>query len=218
MSACRWKSRTRSSLVAAAALVLLLLAGCTEDSPDPEPTGSQGPEVVVDWSERPTEPLRLAGGFTAVGCPGDAPFLCISKDGVTVGLVEYFSFPAPDEPAAKGLDDVIEEDYGSFTSDREVLCPAGFEVRTVDPAAADVGGAGGMRSEYSVVDAAGETVERYVKYWAVAAGQVHLLSAEAQGENSCSPAEGEVFSSSLLTEFEQAFRTVAEGSRFPEAS
>lgn len=216
MNSLGWNRITRRLLVAATAL-MLLLAGCTADSPDPgpttpAPTGSPGPEVAIDWSQRPAQPVELAGGFTAVACPGDAPFLCISKDGRTVGFVEYLSFAA--SPGGT-LADVIQDDYRSFTSDRETTCPDGFEVRTVEPASAGVGGGDGMRSEYSVVDESGETVERYVKYWMLAGDQVHLLSAEAQEEKSCSPAEGEVFSDSLLSEFEDSFRAVAEGSRFP---
>jgi hypothetical protein len=199
--------------------LVLGLAACGNRSPEPgetsaTPSATPTLEVLIDWSDRPARPVELSGGFSAVACPGDAPFLCISKDGRTVGFVEYFSFPAS---AGKDLADLIEEDYGSFTADRETTCPAGFEARTVQPAAAGVGGSEGMRSEYSVADEAGETVERYIKYWAVAGGQVHLLAAEAQEEKSCSPAEGEVFSDSLLTEFEDSFRAVAEGSRFPEA-
>lgn len=155
-------------------------------------------------------------GFRARGCPGDAPFLCVARAGEAVGLVEYFSFPVSQ---GAGIDSLIEDDYRTFTEDREGTCPAGFEVNTEEPAVAEVGGSEGRRSGYSVVDGGGRTVERYVKYWAVQDGRVHLVSAEAQEEGTCSPGEGAVFRDAVLTDFEPSFAAVAEGSRFPgEAS
>ena len=181
-------------------------------------TGSAGPEpvrsaVTIDWAERAQGPISVGNGFTVEGCEGDAPFLCVIKGGEPVGQIEYFSFAAPaGNETIRGL---IEDDYRSFESDRQSICPAEFEVKTVEPAEAEVSGRDGFRSEYSVADGNGKTVERYVKYWTSAGGQIHLLSAEAQEEGSCSPGEGTLFTDAVLTDFGEPFAAIAGGSVFP---
>ena len=181
-------------------------------SPSPQATAAPAPAVLVDWSARPTQPLALEDEFSVQGCPGDGPFLCVSRDGETVGSVEYASYPASPGTRVASL---IEDDYRSFTDDRQGSCPPEFEVKTEEPADAEVGGSEGMRSGYSVVDGDDRTVERYVKFWAVEDGRVHLMSAEAQEEGTCSPGEGVVFRDADLTDFEPSFAAIAEGSRFP---
>jgi hypothetical protein len=201
-----------------AVVAVLFLASCGGGAPEPsqsptsQATASPVPAVPIDWSARPDEPVSLAGGFSVQGCPGDAPFLCISREGDEVGLVEYLNFPASPGTTVDGL---IEDDYRTFTEDREGTCPTEFEVKTDEPAGAEVGGSEGRRSGYSVVDGDGRTVERYVKYWAVEGGAVHLVSAEAQEEGTCSPGDGAEFSDAVLADFEPSFAAVAAGSRFP---
>lgn len=202
-----------------AAISVLLLASCggsgspePSQSPTSQPTDSPVPTVTIDWSARPAEPIALAGGFSVQGCPGDAPFLCVSRAGDAVGALEYFNFPASPGSTVESL---IEDDYRTFTEDREGTCPPKFDVRTEEPAGAEVGGGGGRRSGYSVVDGDGRTVERYVKYWAVEGSRVHLVSAEAQEEGTCSPGDGGEFRDEVLADFEPSFAAVAEGSRFP---
>jgi hypothetical protein len=205
-----------------AVIAVLFLASCggrspeTSPTPTSQPTDSPVPTVTIDWSARPADPIALAGGFSVRGCQGEAPFLCVLRAGEEVGLVEYFNFPA--SPGTT-VDALIEDDYRSFTEDREGTCPPEFEVKTEEPAGAEVGGKEGRRSGYSVVDGDGRTVERYVKYWSVEGEQVHLVSAEAQEEGTCSPGEGAEFRDAVLADFEPSFAAIAEGSRFPsEAS
>lgn len=203
----------------AVVVAVCLLTACGGETPEPgrspssQPSDSPVPAVSIDWSARPTQPLHLEDGFTVQGCPGDAPFLCVSREGDTVGSVEYGSYPASPQTSLASL---IDDDYRSFTEDREASCPPGFEVETEEPADARVGGTGGKRSGYSVVDGDGRTVERYVKFWAVEYGRLHLVSAEAQEEGTCSPGEGAVFRETVLTDFEPSFAAIAEGSVFPE--
>ncbi len=203
------------------AMVLVVLGGCADEAPTTEPTpSSPSPpslEVVIDWANRPTDPVLL-DGFSVRGCEGDAPFLCILRETAGVGVVEYFSFQAPVGDPDEAVAGLVRDDYQSFTTDRSATCPDEFEVRTEEPQDAEVGGSGGLRSEYSVVDGAGRTVERYVKFWSVADGRVHLLSAEAQEEGSCAPGEGVQFRSDVLTEFLPSFEAIAEGSKFPAAA
>ncbi|HEX2054805.1 MAG TPA: hypothetical protein VHJ78_13910 [Actinomycetota bacterium] len=202
--------------ISAVALAAMLLSGCTSggaDAPAPDPTSSP-PQATIDWENRPQSTVALDGGFGVKACPGDAPFLCVERDGTVVGQIEYFSF---EEPAGGGEDTLrnhVDEDYNTFRSDREG-CSEGFEVETVEPETAQVAGEEGLRSEYSVVNADGDTVERYVKYWALSDGRVHLLAAEAQEEGTCSPSEGTPFTAGGLEEFESSFEVLAERSRFP---
>ncbi|HEX2179150.1 MAG TPA: hypothetical protein VHL54_06485 [Actinomycetota bacterium] len=199
--------------------MVFLLAGCAGSSPTTDPTeaapGPSTPEVAIDWSNRPSDPILLSDDFSVQGCEGEGPFLCVSHEGQPVGAVEYFSFQAPGGDPADALRTLVADDYETFTADRSAGCPEGYEVRTEEPGEAVVGGEDGLRSEYSVVDGDGSTVERYVKFWAVSEGRVHLLSAEAQAEGSCAPGEGVQFTNELLTGFEPSFSEIARGSRFP---
>jgi len=196
--------------------VFLALAACTGGGADipGEPPPSPEPGAAIDWADRPTETVALNGGFGVIACPGDAPFLCVQREGNTVGQIEYSSYPALESVGARGLQGRIEDDYSQFTSDR-TGCTEGFEVETVEPEETQVAGRDGMRSEYSVVNPQGETVERYVKYWLLQDDRVHLLVAEAHEEASCSPGEGVNFTDDGLTNFEESFQRVAALSRFP---
>ncbi|HYN99083.1 MAG TPA: hypothetical protein VEU28_05365 [Actinomycetota bacterium] len=201
--------------------LVLMLAACGDaEDPSPgqtsqSPTASPVAAVTIDWAARPPAPVELGDGFTVQACPGDAPFLCVSRESEAAGFIEYFPFPAPEGDAQDALRELVDDDYRTFTEDRETTCPSGYEVETVEPAAAEVGGEEGLRSEYFVTDAGGKTVERYVKHWAIAEGQVHLVSAEAQEEGSCSPGDGGQFTDAALTDFEPFLAAIAEGSRFP---
>jgi hypothetical protein len=204
--------------IGAMALAAVLLAGCTgggADQPKPDVTSSPA-QATIDWGNRPRETAALDGGFGVKACPGDAPFLCVERDGSQVGQVEYFSFDAPAGAGDGTLRNLVDEDYKTFRSDREG-CSEGFKVETVDPETAEVAGKSGLRSDYSVVNAGGDTVERYVKYWLLDGGRVHLISAEAQEEGSCSPGEGTPFSAEALEDFESSFEVLAQVSRFPAA-
>lgn len=201
-------------LIGAAALLASCTGGGAEEPPPA--VSSLPPEALIDWADRPTTPVALKGEFSAVACPGEGPFLCIESRGEQVGQIEYLSFPAEQGDGPEELRSLIEDDYRSFESDREG-CAEGFEVETEEPREAEVAGGEGLRSEYAVVDAEGETVERYIKYWSSSGGRIHLLSAEAQEAASCSPSEGAPFSSRVLEDFRESFELVAEVSRFPES-
>jgi len=204
----------RRLLVGAAALLASCTGGGAEEPPPA--VSSPPPEALIDWSDRPTASVALKGEFSAVACPGEGPFLCIESRGEQVGQIEYLSFPAEQDGGAEELRSRIEDDYRGFEADREG-CAGGFEVETEEPEEAEVAGGEGLRSEYAVVDAEGETVERYIKYWSSSGGRIHLLSAEAQEAASCSPSEGAPFSSPVLEDFGESFELVAEASRFPES-
>lgn len=45
--------------------------------------------------------------------------------------------------------------------------------------------------------------------------RVHLVSAEAQEEGTCSPGDGAGFRAAVLADFEPSFAAVAQGSHFP---
>lgn len=204
--------------LAGSGLLAALIWGACGSPTTPEPVSPPGPEpvpeVFVDWSNRPSDPIALEEGFSIQGCPGDAPFLCVLHQAEVVGQIEYLDFEAPGGDPAEALRDRVADDYLWFTQDRQDGCPEGYRTETVEPRPAAVAGTDGMRSEYAVRDAQGEVAERYVKYWAISDGRLHLLTAQAQTEASCAPGEGVAFGDQGLTAFEDSFAAIAAGSRF----
>lgn len=195
--------------------------GTEVDSPDPAPPSPSetSTPVPVDWSVEGDDDVDLGGGWTAGGCEGDAPILCVAREGDAVGLVESLTFPL--EPAVAGADDPlaaqVQAILESHRSDREAGCPDGYAVVMPPPTRATVAGQDGLRYEFAVHGDGGRRVEHVVGFVAIRDDHVRLVVANAIGEGSCVvDDEFAGFTPETLAAFGDRLDRVVAGSRLPD--
>ena len=185
------------------------------DAPTDAPTdvASTPPAVTgtIDWATR-NATLVLPDGWEAPFCEGEAPVLCVHRDGEHVGVVEHAPFalssmPAVQEAIASGtvLDGaraLVDDYHASHGADREAGCPEGYQFAAEEPVEVEVAGQPGLRYGFVVIDAAGIPVERNTAYVTILGDQVHLITAVANEETSCVGAGELEFDVATLREFE----------------
>lgn len=172
----------------------------------------------VSFSDSAAPAVDLGGGWTAKHCEGDAPIICISRDGEPVGLVELATFPVdsfdlPGFQEAVADDDVEEAltilaaDFVSvFEVDRTDACGTDYELEGTTPEPATVLGREGMRYGYTGTDG-GRLVERQANHGTIVGDEVVLVNASAYSPDGCVPPEGE-FDPETLDEFTPRLRAL----------
>lgn len=88
--ATRWVVIRRCCVI----VMLLCLAACVDTSQSAPPSTTT-PPITVDWND-PDLDLEVGGGFRLRNCEGDAPLLCIERDGSTIGVIELTDHPGGD--------------------------------------------------------------------------------------------------------------------------
>ncbi len=162
-----------------------MLAGC---SSRPEPrrsiaTPSPAP-IAIDWGELASlDPIDV-DGVTLEDCPGDAPLLCVTREGRDLGSIELNRFPREE---GQTLESLAAEHETTFTKDRREGCPAGYTVAFTEPRRLTVAGLDGIRSDFKVGDANGQLGEFDAS---VISGLVPVIDRIAAGSV---PPEGEPF-------------------------
>jgi hypothetical protein len=91
------------------------------DSPTPSQSPSEqpsdAPSYVVDWGSDAV-PVDLGDGWSVRDCEGDAPLLCVDRDGDLVGTLALSSFEPTDDLAAA---DTPDEFVGALQAFAESL-------------------------------------------------------------------------------------------------
>jgi hypothetical protein len=183
--------------------------------------GAQVPEVD-DWLARDLA-VDLGGGFLLTHCEGDAPILCLSRDGESRGIVELSAFPVasldevrqalPQGPRA-ALEAHAGDHVRSLRADRIAGCGEGY---TVTPLAFTVteGPAGPVISYGFTGARRGEPVsERTVQWAALRGDDLVLLNLSGYDDGACVPAEGEGTVADVV-EVERRLRPVVEANPLP---
>lgn len=206
---------------AASAVVLtLLLAACGSDDPTPvsappSTTTTTTPVAAsVDWAARSLT-LATAEGYAIGFCEGEAPMLCVTRDGADVGVVELASFPVSSiDVLADGDLSAWAEDFArAIARDRAAACGDGYAVAADEPVPARLGGAEGIFYRLTgTLD--GRTVERVAGVAAVVDGQLWLLTANALDEGGCLSREQELGIDDL-DRLTGTLRALAAGSALP---
>jgi hypothetical protein len=153
------------------------------------------PKAVLDWASRTGEVAAL--GWTAEFCEGDAPLLCVARDGAYVGSVELLRWPLHEVPAAaavlarggsvyQALAFAAADLLGVLEADRRIGYGPGYTTVGDVPAVLAVSGGSGLRSGYSGIFE-GRVRERTIQYRVILGDTVFLLSATAVE----TPMEGE---------------------------
>ena len=196
-------------------------AATTTASPSAVPTDSATPPAAtgaIDWSTR-NSTVVLPDGWEAPFCEGEAPVLCVHRDGEHVGVVEHAPFPLSSMPAVQeamasgtvldGARALVDDYYAEHGADRESGCPEDYQFAPEEPVDADVAGQPGLRYGFVVIDAAGVPVERNTAYVTIVGDQVHLITAVANEEGSCVGAGELEFDVATLREFEPLLGEIA---------
>lgn len=224
---------------AALALLVVFTGACssTEATPLPEPTSSPAaPDtggtplprepatapIVASWA--PDAPAtELPDGWTMRDCPGDAPIICVDRDGAIAGRLVLDSFPLDtalaaaedDEATAAALRANAESRIDGLKADRAAGC--GYEVTGDSIADVLMGGLPGVRAGIRSRSADG-TAELVMTYATVSSGQLWILVAESAAEGTCmDDAEMDLFTPSALDAFLPVLDRVVAGTPLPAA-
>jgi hypothetical protein len=174
---------------------------------------------VVDWASRAVT-LEVPG-WTLEFCGGDAPFLCISREGEHLGSMELLAWPTDDYASMRevlqnggsgqeAMAAAVADLHATVEEDRKVGVGAGYELRGDPPVRLPVGGGEGLRSGFlGSVD--GRPMERVVQYRAIQSDSVYLLSANASA--GAGPREGD-FPLEGFDELMPLLDRIAAASRF----
>lgn len=197
----------------------------TTTVPDPTttpPTTIPTEPVVIDWDDRDMS-VALDGGWTVTHCEGDAPLLCVSRDGGLVGVLERviadpFTYTTYD-PAADDETNLraIAADFISiFEQDRASGCGADYGFEPTEPTAFDFGGNSGLAYGLQGVTAGGAPSEYNLQYSTLAHGRLIFLVAAAYDEGGCPGKDGLIsFDSATLGEFQPHLETLLASSPLP---
>jgi hypothetical protein len=130
-----------------ASTVPTTLPGTTTTTTTATTTTAPSPTEIppsIDW-ENPQNPVAVGVGWVIARCEGEAPLLCISRDGDIVGVVEWFVAdpftydvydPEADEEA--NLRAIAADFIDSFVADRAAGCGADYAVDPTRSGAARV--------------------------------------------------------------------------------
>jgi hypothetical protein len=207
----------------AALLVVLAACGGGGDSAAPTTTTTitattAPPAPAFDWSD--PAPVDV-DGWHLESCEGDAPLVCVERDGQIVGLVERLEFPldsfddlaaplaAGDEEAA--YDALAAAFVRDLTADRETGCEDGYTVEPLPVIHVTTPDGTAARYGFAATTASGDPAERVVQYAAVRGDTLVLLAANASSADGCLPPEGPEFTPHLLEAFEPVFDGLVQG-------
>lgn len=193
--------------------LVLTLAACGDASGSPgtppaspvpvvpvaTPTPGDDPTaLVIDWSAS-RDTVDLGDGWSATACDGQAPLVCVARDGEVVGTVERIGFPVADPP--DGDDDVpawlaerADRFAASLAADRAVGCGDGYTVAFDAHTEVVLGGMPALRYRFTGTGADGTVRERGVAVITVTGHVETVLAANAYGPGGCVDADGSPWS------------------------
>lgn len=184
------------------------------------PTG--GSDRVIDWSD--SSPVALEDGWTVRSCEGDAPILCVERDGNTVGGVEANAFPiASFDALDPGADDktnlqlFARSFLDTFEADRAAGCGADYRFAPIDPEPFPLGGEVGITYGFVGTTADDEPSELNLQYATIQDDHVVTVVAVAYDEGGC-PGRDELsgFDSESLAAFRPYLEEILKVSPLPD--
>jgi hypothetical protein len=201
--------------LAALVLVACVLVACGDDDDDPTATTTTtsrivegGTSATVDWTAR-TSTIEGDTGFDVAFCDGDAPLLCVERDGEALGVIELNEYP---DGAVADFDAWAEDFYDSMRADRIEGCDPDYVLTGDAPEPARLSTLDGVRYGFTGT-VAGTVVERVLGYAANDGTTLRVLVANALGEESCLAREGEL-PIEIMDDLAPVLDAIARGSRF----
>ena len=198
-------NRSRIPAVAAA-LLAVTLAACTPAAEPPgtthapEPTAPSttvpDPDPDVDtpilyWNDS-SRTTNLGRGFTASACPGDAPLLCVFKDGEQVGYLEALAFPIasfpsldPDADTDTNLALFADGFFDDMAADRATGCGDEYMFERIDPERIVLGKTPGIVFGFAGTMPNGDPSEYNLQYATIVGDTILTIVAAAYDEGGC---------------------------------
>jgi hypothetical protein len=207
------------------AVALLLAAACSGGGGEEGAgtTTSTPATGAIDW--RHPEPLDAGDGWRLDDCEGDAPIVCVDRDGEPAGFLEVVEFPVASfdvmaEPLADGDDDAaldaLASSFGTdLAADRSLGCGEGYVVDPLPVTHLTTGDGPAVRYGLVGTTAGGEVSERVVQYAAIRGDSLVVLVAAAYDADGCLVAEGEEFAPDVLEAFQPVLDRVVAASPMP---
>ncbi len=185
----------------------------TTTAPTTPPTTEQPtPVPSFDWDDR--DATTTFDGWTVGYCEGDAPFLCVEKDGEVVGVIEIFlrdplTYTAYDPTTTDetNLRALAADFVEAFEMDRPSGCGAGYLVEAVEPQPFEYTNTRGLVHGFRGSFADGTPSELHLQYAALSYGRLISLVASAYNEAGC---PGKDDTTSFDVDTLEAFRPVLE--------
>ncbi len=206
-------------LLLACAVALAACSAAESASPGPpEPVGT------VDWDD-PAQVARFDGGWSVRACEGDAPLLCVERDGLVVGIVEAASYELASfsdlDPAASAdanLRALAAGFVDTFRTDRAAGCGADYRVDPVEPAPFRLGDTEGLAFGFAGTRDDGRPSEMSLQYAAITGDRIVSVAAVAYDEGGC-PGRDDLssFDTATLTEFRPMLETILSSTPPPAA-
>ncbi|HVM08557.1 MAG TPA: hypothetical protein VM345_08850 [Acidimicrobiales bacterium] len=169
----------------------------------------------ISFSETAAPMVDLGDGWEVGHCEGEAPIICVSRNGEHAGIIELSPFPVSsfhtlagfraaiergDEEAALQL--VVDDFLPTLQADRKDGCGADYVLDASPTSDATVLGRPGVRYGYVARKGKGPVVERQISHATIIGDEVLLVNAAGYADDGCVPREGE-FTPEQLNEFDR---------------
>lgn len=182
-----------------------------------------GNGAVFDWTD-PAKTADLGDGWIVAACEGDAPLLCVEREGELVGVVEAQTFPTatldmfdPDAAAEANLLALAADFIEVFEEDRAIGCGADYRINPVPADPFVLGNSPGIVYGFEGRLGDGTQSELNLHYATILGEDVVTINASAYDEGGC-PGRDDLggFDSTTLIEFRPYLEAVLHESPLPE--
>ena len=212
----------------ALSMTILLVSGSGSggvSTTQPTDTTDQPPDdtgLIVDWE--PDKVLTLDEPWAIHACEGEAPVLCVERDGTVVGAVEALTHPIdsfddldPDTVNDQILTTFAQGFLDAMIADRAAGCGGVYKVETIGPEPFVLGDTPGIAYGFAGTTSDGRSSELNRQYATVVEDLIVSLVAIAYDEGGC-PGRDETsgFDSANLTEFRPHLENILHATPLPD--
>ncbi|MGH8946084.1 MAG: hypothetical protein ACRDVL_08045 [Acidimicrobiia bacterium] len=217
-------------LIVLAGAAAVTIAACTGPTADPGGTDAPMPDqprdgvgAMVDWEDT-GKVVELQDGWTVHACEGDAPVLCVEREGLPVGVVEAIAYPVSSfddlDPAADpgtNLRAFAQGFVEAIGADRAAGCGPEYEFQPIPVEAFVLGGTPGIAYGFVGTMPDGRSSELNLQYATIVGDQVLSIVAIAYDGGGC-PGRDELstFDSDTLADFRPHLESLLHESPLPE--
>lgn len=172
----------------------LLTAACGGAAAPPAPDAPpDGVGAVVDWTD-PSRAVEVGSGWVVRACQGDAPLLCVERDGQVAGLVEATTFPTasfddfdPTASEVESITAIAERFLSDLTADRAIGCGEDYRFEPQSPQPFVLAGLPGVSYGFSGTMPDGTPSELILRYATIVGDHLVSVGADAYDDHGCLP-------------------------------